>query len=248
MNLTVLTAVHGRHEIAAQMVRRLRQIESDCFEEWKINPLVVMSYQDVAGFAPVCESLGVRWCAAHNNPVSYKFQTGLSLIRGLHDVGIQHCDAMMTLGSDDFFCKKYFHAALAMVDPTTPMCVGPDAVYMFNTGRCELGLWQGPMIGSNGEDMPAGAGRIYNRRLLDAVEWKLWPDEANIGLDTMASKRLAQVGYSAKCINMKEIGGVVLDIKSGNNIHPISEFNFANVITDPTQVMELLAKAGYKHH
>ena len=132
-----------------------------------------------------------------------------------HNVGLATAclvdpDAVMTLNSDNLInADAISHICRSLKDADW---VQPHGVYMWDvlTDRLMYAYFD------------TGAGRVYSRRLLDRLEWELWPDEANVKLDGQAQDRIIQARgrrYEA------EPGGAILDIKTATNMWTWDDIN-----------------------
>ena len=112
-------------------------------------------------------------------------------------------DAVMIVGSDDLVSPDYIKHALRLIER------GADVVQPAGCWFVEL---------SSGEaffhPIRTGAGRVVSRRLLELLDWKLWPDYATIRLDGEMDKVVATVPHRA----IQSDVGRVVDLKSGENM------------------------------
>ena len=104
---------------------------------------------------------------APNDPLSEKWQKGLVTIKQVNP------DAVMIVGSDDLVTPKYIEACKYLISK------GADLVYLpgcyFYCTKTKRMFW--------GWAERLGLGRCVSRSLLNRLDWKLWPDGLNSGLD-----------------------------------------------------------------
>jgi len=148
--------------------------------------------------ADVALALEEGWHVAEheNRPLSSKWQAGLDMLRG-SDVG-----SVTILGSDDVLSLTAVDRLLAAVLSGAHV-VGVSGCWVWRPADERIVLWPGYRGARQGE--PIGTGRTFSRAILDDLDWKLWPDAADSGLDQMAWERLAGAGGA-----LNREGGVVL--------------------------------------
>lgn len=204
MKIHVLTAVWKRPEIT-----RI------CFEGIKrlgFQATVAISEES---FIPLCDEYGFDYVMASNNLLGRKWNYGLRKAKE-HDF-----DYLMILGSDnlisDCLIDKYKeHEGVDMI--------GVKDFYIFDSVIKKVKYFEGYL-----EEMSIGAGRLINRRVINNID-KLWGNWLKKGLDTNCSAKVKKSGFTEIVI---ELGSsVVLDIKSGTNIHSFSEIGGGDVSND----------------
>ena len=220
MRLALLTGIHGRHDVAQACLERA----ADLVPERPIG-LAVLSPEDREVMAPICAAAGWLWTQAPNQPLSHKWQTGLAALR----FRIPDADAVMVLGSDDFFTPGFLQAgreALAAGE----IAVGPQAVWMLDRASGCLGLWKGEV----------GTGRFLARAALDAADWKLWTVPKRMGLDGLASDALAAAGIPIRPLGGDAYNGTtIVDLKEDANLHAWPTIPYVHVL-DPGPSRDLL--------
>lgn len=243
LRLAIITAIHGRHRVVEAMLRhhvRLAAQVADCCE---LSVVAVMSPSDAAALFPVCDELGILRSAWQNNPVSRKWQGALTLARHMLNP-----DAVMVVGSDDFINEAYLRHAVARLKSGVQGC-GPDSVWFYSIPGGPLGLWRGPMTIERSPEhsvaLPAGAGRVLSRGLLDALEWQLWDFDRDTALDTHSSRRIIErTNSSMSIIRMDSVpGAAIVDCKNGCNIHAWSAIPYSHVV-ESAGARELLQQVG----
>ena len=203
----VFTPVWGRHEILKlwalgvdRLMHQTPQIE--------IEALCVVSNKEDKDLVL---SLGLEWVECENKPLGKKHNAGLEALRG------RKFDYILQLGSDDLASNNYLNYALpAMVAGLD--IFGVSALYFCEPKtekacRFELSTQANKLI---------GAGRFISHRAIKALDYKLWPDDVNKGLDMTSQANLSAKGFVPHIINTTDI--CILDVKSETNIWPYKTF------------------------
>ena len=218
MQVGILTAIHGRAELSAAMIRyaRLQALRLG-YRGHPTRLYAVLTPEDAPAIGHVLDLWGADWCPVENNPVSLKWQAGVNMVRA----GYQDLEALVILNSDGFASLDYLTYAIDQVGQGSAGG-GPDRIVMVNAETGEAGLWRGPWYAPGSVEVPAGSGRIFSRALLDSVDWRLWPEPRDNGLDTLCSMHLANNRQRLDLFDMTD-RGAVLDIKTAENLHPWPE-------------------------
>jgi hypothetical protein len=166
------------------------------------------------------ETNGFQYIEAPNEPLSDKHQAGLLALREA-DV-----DAVVVIGSDDLLGGTYWSAALGHVRG------GAEAftvrgLYLYELASATLAY--APKV-------RPGAGRMYGRRLLDRLDWKLWRPGLARGLDRAAhDAAIRRANPYERCWEAERAGVIVLDVKSDVNLNSMRKTTGATrgVVTIP---------------
>jgi len=251
LKVVLITAVHGRHVIVERMLRHHAKVAEQLKDCCELSIVAAMSPEDAPTLFPVCSQLGIISTACTNHPVSRKWQLALSLAKHLLEP-----DAVIILGSDDFANESYFRQAVNRIKAGSQGC-GPDSVWFYSQPSGTMGLWRGPMrlstvvsatkdpanraVTIQHSDLPAGAGRILSRRLLDAIDWQLWNFDRDSALDTYSSLAiLNRVHMKLDILRVDSMpGAAIIDVKNGDNMHDWRDLPFSHVV-EPEPAKELL--------
>lgn len=144
---------------------------------------------------------GFDYVEYSNENLGEKLNYGLSRLKKY--------DAVVVLGSDDFLTYEAWNTYSAL-DLSGKVYYGFGRLYFYTTknGKLSEFIYKGANIRT------IGAGRIYSKAALKSVDYKLWSDEKNCGLDTDASANLSKTG----CKEISLEGYHVLDVKHAENI------------------------------
>jgi hypothetical protein len=151
----------------------------------------------------LAESYGFKYVECANNPVSEKNNYLIQQTKGYK--------AVIILGSDDFLTDETL-LSYKDLDLDTFDVYGFEYCHFYDVKSKGLYLFQ-----SKGQTV--GAGRVYTKKLLEAINYDLWSRPQNKGLDYLALKKAFAFGKEVI------IKGDVLDVKHELNItsHEIKE-------------------------
>jgi hypothetical protein len=170
MTIAILTPIWGRHELV-RLAQHQLAIASDGLdvERWIVGSEGKMSSR----LAAKC---GAQYVEAPNLPLGRKVNIGLRRLR--------RYDGVLAIGSDDLLTAG---AMRRMIEhPDADICGFLDC-YRYIPSRDQLLYWPG----YDGERKGETAGcRYYGRRLLELLEWQLWDEKRNSGLDGSAMARI----------------------------------------------------------
>ncbi len=208
MKIIVLTAMHERHEmteIFAMAMSRLRKY-------FDIETCAAVTIGDVEN-ARICREHNFSTVMTKNNPVSNKFNSGMQLLR---DKDWTH---VMILGSDDIPSNRFVE--LQMRHPGADFIGVRDMWFWgLNPKRAGFDTFTYWDAGSS----RIGAGRVISRRIVEACDYKLWPDGKNGGLDSgsVANIRSKVSEYEAVSYAQEPLGGFLVDVKYELHISSLS--------------------------
>lgn len=218
MQICLITAIHGRHELAARMLAHYAGMRDRL--PYALEIVACMSPEDIRGMAGNCDTAGVEWLACNNWPVSAKWQSSLNYALTM----FQRMDALMIMGSDDFASESYMLHVPKIIEAGSP-AFGPDIVHFYDVATGNLVRFDTRPGG-----IPAGAGRVITRDTLCRAKWCLWPRPQNRALDALCSRTLGRHGIAIDFVDMDGSEAYVIDVKNGHNIHGIEEFPAENIV------------------
>lgn len=144
-----------------------------------------------------------------NIPLSAKWQAGLDSLRR------EDVESVTILGSDDVLSARAISGLLGALEHGATFAA-PLGCYVWRPADERLVLWNGYRGAREGE--PIGTGRTFSRALLDALDWKVWTEPANSGLDRMAWERLGALQRKAegfvRCVLLNAARTPILDVKT----------------------------------
>jgi len=150
------------------------------------------------------------WCEMPNAPLGKKFNATLAAAR---DIG---ADVVCITGSDDVMCEQVARALEVHIADATPYA-GLRDLYFHETWTGRTGYWPGyrqrHRIGE-----PAGCHRLIRREVLHSLDWRLWEDDRNRGMDHSSFQNLTRVHAEPVLITVQDLDGCAVDLKSVTNL------------------------------
>jgi hypothetical protein len=182
-------------EICFQGIERLRKFGVDC--------LAVISEDDMI---PLCEKYGIDWVFYKNNPLGEKKNAGLKVAKDLE------WDYILEIGSDDILLDEIFELYANHMGVEDFFGVKDIAFINSDDGHCRRFT----------SKVTFGAGRMMSRKVFEAINWVLWPNEVHLGLDNSSVAKITNAGFKYKQVQCNT--PVVIDIKSEQNIWKFNYF------------------------
>jgi hypothetical protein len=212
MRFLVLSCVHNlssyRREVFEFFLARMNHLK----EEFGIEMLVVGSEGELS--RSMTENAGFLYLEHENNPVSAKWNAGLKALRK-HDPS-----HVMVLGSDDFISDNLLKCFIEEIDYGFDGVIGIMDSYFISLSERAADFnnciyWYGyPSLNI------LGSARCVSRRVLDAVDWELWPKNKDSELDRLSRLKMFKCGVSGPTLgfSVREEGWLHIDIKTRGNI------------------------------
>lgn len=225
MKIVVGTTLWQRPKIEELTLWRIRNLAHA--SKHTVRRVAVGSHvEDLTRPALRADQAGWTYFDAPNSPLGRKHQALLAGIRSWP------FDALVIIGSDNWLSDGLIDAYVEVIEKLggvqRPLTFGVRDCYFVNTADGRSVYWPGyPPGRRHGESI--GAGRLYTRAALEAVDFELWPRTANFGLDRAATEKLRSVGAAASAVTQAQLGreARVIDLKSATNIWSFDRFTKA---------------------
>lgn len=207
LKIVAVMASHERPEITRKAVKALTSQGCEVV-------LVVSNSRDL----DLLQDLNPRLYP--NNPLGSKWQFAVNEARELSP------DLLVTCGSDDILNQDYIKNAFKFIAKGYDF-VGVSQWYMEDTRKGDI--WKAWYL--HVPDFPVGSGRVYTKRILDSIGWRIF--------DVKASRKLDDKGFFAMGRNaMKYISrdvdadGLMITAVKGNwtMLNPIQDILKAKTI------------------
>lgn len=203
VNLFIYLAIWKRPEITELCFIGIERLKKH--PKYNINVLAVISEPEMI---PLCEKYEVIWILHENLPLGKKKNYGLAHLANFN------FDYVMEIGSDDLITNDLLDLYLDYIDKYHFFGVSDAAYIESETGECRRLTYGASTY---------GAGRLMSRKLLEQMEWKIWDDNFNRGLDNSSIRRIKNKGFVYHKINPTETP-CVIDIKSNENLWKFNYF------------------------
>ena len=211
MYFAAVTALWGRQQLAELMLVHNRPFVDVA--------IAVCSNRYDSELAESCE-WEVVW--AENHPLGAKWNAGTNALR------TRTPDGVMTLGSDDFVTGGHVEACCLEVEKGFDMAGVPD-LHIYDTISKRLVRLEG--------NPQHGAGRMYSREVMEAVNWRPWEGGRDSGLDgSLFSNVSTALG---RPIRQQMVDGFVLDVKTTSNIWSLNDLESNPRLVRQFTVVEL---------
>lgn len=150
----------------------------------------------------ICKSHDIDHVTQENNPVTAKFNTGVSYLKG-------KVDYVLVSGSDDIISTDTFLKIYEKAKEGYDL-IGIDRVYFFATDgpyKGQLGLFQGTRI--------LGVAKTISAGVLNVVSWRPWNINKNWGMDAIAQNNIKKHVSTIHVVPE----AMVVDVKSSKNLN-----------------------------
>lgn len=202
-------------ELCFMGLNRLRQ-----HPDFDIQVLAVASEPEMI---PLCEKYSVNVVTHTNLPVGKKKNFGLQAAKSFE------FDYLMEIGSDTLILNELLDDYKSMI----------GVHHFFGISDCAFICSETKACRRVGGASTYGGGRMISRAALQAMDFKIWPDEYNKGLDNASVRKLAMGGFWYQQVKKREIP-MVFDIKSEENIWKFD--HLAGVEFDVNRLLEKLSE------
>jgi len=171
--------------------------------DFDIQVLAVLSEEEMK---PLCAKYHVNYVECENSPLGRKKNYGLSFAKN------HTFDYLMEIGSDDLILNELLDSYKPFIESGVKFFGIRDAAYIDSEGGyCNR-------LQSNST---YGAGRMIHRSLLELVDFRLWKETLERGLDNNSVFSFMRRGIDYKQVKPMAFPGVI-DVKSAENIWPFN--------------------------
>lgn len=171
MKITVVMAIHRRKEITIETIKRLKQ------QSKYINGIVLVGDSNVE--KDIAVETQCIYLQTKNQPLGRKWQLGVTKARTIKNHGIMIC------GSDGWISSNWLQKLTPYLREYD--LIGKNRAYIYNIDTQEL-LYRG--YRKDRAQYPIGSGRIISRRILDKMNWSIFPVNKKSGMDTFSTKKI----------------------------------------------------------
>ena len=207
MKIALITCVWQRPIITAafwQFVVHLR-------DWWAPHELhVIVAGSDEPDQETMARDADAEYLNVPNRPLGRKFNAILQAARH------HQPDAVFIMGSDDVLCEAIARAYLPFFTETP--YVGLKDMYFYHTVDGRFGYWRG-YVTARRRGEPAGGGRVLPAAHLEQLDWRLWADGKDRGMDHSAFQRLRDIGIDyPPLISCLDVEGCAVSLKGPVNL------------------------------
>lgn len=204
-------------ELCFKGIDRLRQ-----HPDFDIQVLAVASEPEMI---PLCEKYNMFVVSHENLPLGKKKNFGLQAAKSFD------FDYLMEIGSDTLVLTELLDQYKEYIGVYHFFGIGDAAFIDSETQSCRR------VVGAS----TYGGGRMISRTALEAMNWRIWPDNLNKGLDNASVFKIAREGgFWYQQIKSGEVP-LVFDVKSDVNIWPFNHLIGKDY--DVNQLLERLSES-----
>ena len=239
--ITILTCVWKRPELTKCVLEYYRDLKEILKKEVHIDLLAIGSEGNESKI--LCEKSGFDYVESKNKPLSDKWEIGINSCKKYDS------DAVVIVGSDDLLSIETLLFLVGKIREGL-LLVGLKDMYLYDSILRKLYHWQGYANDSkqsmNRGLESIGMGRCISKKLLELVNYSIWKHmKINKGLDGAMTRKFSSVGilpithgneiwmeliggekyaFGHVAFEMKETGGIAVDIKTSENVTSISKY------------------------
>jgi len=205
MKIGLMTVSHKRPDIDkcyCLMVDRLRNDYPDLF-----LPVCVVSLEEDK---KVFEEHGIETYLYKNEPLGEKHNFAIKKLR-------DRCTHVLHMGSDDVIDNTYVDQIIKYADYDYVWGLG---LMFYSVRQKRIRFWEGA------NKNLGGPGKLVRAELLNKVDWHIWNDKLNCGLDKSCFEILTPHVQTVKRFSVAATKCMLLDIKSDMNINPYHLFMY----------------------
>lgn len=170
---------------------------------------------------------GISYVEADNDPLNRKWNKGVAVTKFLNP------DGVCIIGSDNLLSDNLFVRWAELLQAGQDF-FGLRDLYFFHAATLTLGYWPGYALTTDRHLEPVGAARCHSRRVMEAVDWQLWPDEParNTVLDRASREHIDACccGLQPTSYTLADLKAKAVDIKAEGNITAWDRLRMAHAI------------------
>lgn len=211
LRICLLTCLWGRHALSKLMLDYYARLADEMLDLFDLQLMAVGSEGRVT--ERLVRDRGFWYLEHPNAPLGRKWNAGL------RDLRSHAPDVVVTVGSDDFISREGLLLLWSQVHAQILYGGWRDMFFLDLESRRSC-YWPGYDLTAARAGEPVGAGRFYSAQLLDTLDWNLWLDSLERGLDGVAHQRVqahlsADVLLNACAIDRR---GCILGVKTSQNL------------------------------
>lgn len=213
MKIAVYSAMHGRQGTVKKCLDYLHLIKNEVSEIVQLEFIYGYTWTKDGEFLKQWPE--IKTFQAPNAPLWRKFDAGHELLKD------GDYDACIMIGSDDIFDDKFISLIyLLLVDHDY---IGFLDIFFHDLKSGCNYYWPGYKGYREGE--PAGAGKVYSRKMLESLNYHVFQPSGDSGLDKGCHDRVMQTGLPYKFTKLYKWGAFLCDIKDDEGKTPLRKFN-----------------------
>jgi len=211
MRITVLTAMWGRPQVTAIMLRNLYELRPVLAEDdIELTTVVVGSEGEWSRW--LARAFDADYVGHKNKPLGAKWNAGLAKVRS------HNPDALVILGSDNIANAALFRTwAQGLSDGIDYQGILDS--FQYHPQKNVLVHWHG-YTDDQRKGEPGGSARCWSKALLARVKWLIWEPGYNRGLDWSATQLVKKTQHTERFIRIINTEVRHLGIKTQGTMSP----------------------------
>ncbi len=212
VKIVILTCVYKRPQILKLFLENFQALRKDLIETIDLTMIMAGAVWDDYAVWKTYDQYkeGILWVEMSNKQLGRKWNATSKYLRH------KDFDYVLILGSDDLINKtlltKYIDHAKAGYN-----YFGLKDMFVLNSKTGEMIYWKGYTHNRKGETI--GAGRMLSKRIVEELDYTLWDDKLNRGLDGSMTSRIKKLPFvNEKVFSYQKDSVLVCDVKSDVNI------------------------------
>ena len=224
-NIKIITAIDGRVPITKAFCVASKRIK----DTFGIDTHAVVTNTDKEN-VEMCKQYGVHYIKHINKPLGRKWN---AVVDSLREVDFTH---LIVLGSDDIVANSFIEQLPLEHDVSGNHDLWFWGMNPNRAGYFTFGYWRGT------KGRVGGVGRTISRRIIEDMDYKLWADDKNYGMDgnMIVNIKSKCKGIDWYSYSLKETNTFAMDVKYGHNISSLSPTLRNTELCEPEDVL-------YKH-
>ena len=211
MKLGVITAIHNREDMTIAFLYAMNRLRVVC----DVELFVSVTHGDAS--IKHLDDYKFSYTESINFPLGNKWNTATEMVR---DSDVTH---VMILGSDDIPSTEFIENAISSLGEYD--ISGVDGIWFWGLNPRRAGFKR---FGFFPVKVMMGCGKILSRKVLEACDYRPWPEDCNYGMDAKMMQRVRTVskqkgiGHTEHKYSLKEKDGFIVDIKYETHISSMS--------------------------
>lgn len=195
LKIVCVIPAHGRKNITIETLQMLKK---------QSMPIEILVVGDSSAEKEVAQNCGCHYIEHTNKPLSKKWQAGVTAAKKMDP------DAIMVCGSDSWLTPKWCEIVFPYTK--THDLVGINHFYACKAFPEEAVKIINREYKGRRANLPVGSGRMFSKRILEKIDWTIYPGNQNRSLDGVSYRNVMK--HNGKILVLPDKELKVLAIKS----------------------------------
>lgn len=235
--MVMVVPLWKRYELTAKFLDYYSKVKEWLWLEHQIKFNMVCVCSEEQSVQQAVDA-GMFHCMAENQPLSMKVQAGCDFAATLTP------DYVILNGSDDFISRNYFTQITNYCSLDEAM--GLRDIFLYDFKNQKLGYFHYDKDSFVKEKFPKVVGpcRVFGKNFLTAMNWEFCTDAKDRSLEMEYDRVLISKGLIIKAINPSQLGVILVDVKTEENMWKWSVFEgrFFSMMKDPGDIQGIFER------